>query len=238
MCCTTPSLRSIMVDHGDQDKKIWVTEYGAPTGGGSAAVDELRQGDILKEAYTLFSSYESAGPLFWFKYKDLCIDTLLYECWHGLVRHDGSKKSAYFTYQRLALGSSLSPTITLTPTPIPTATPTPIPLMNTPTPTPTPTPIPATPTNTPTPIPTATPTPRPTSTPIPTPTATPIPLAADVDRNGCVGIVDFQIWSRFFIFRPIPPLGMHLDINDDGAVNILDFNKWHQTMRQRQRLCP
>lgn len=140
------------------------------------------------------------------------------------------------------------PTPTMTPTPIPTATPTPRP---TSTPTPTNTPIPtATPTPRPTatPIPTATPTPRPTSTPIPTatpvptstptplPTATPIPIAADVDRNGCVGIVDFNLWLQAFTGNPAP--NTYPDINSDGRITIQDFNVWFRTMRTGNNICP
>ena len=30
---TTPSLRSVMIANGDTAKQIWITEFGAPTGG-------------------------------------------------------------------------------------------------------------------------------------------------------------------------------------------------------------
>ena len=30
---TSPSIRSIMVANGDSAKKIWITEFGAPTSG-------------------------------------------------------------------------------------------------------------------------------------------------------------------------------------------------------------
>ena len=32
MSQTSPSLRSLMAAHGDSAKKIWITEFGAPTG--------------------------------------------------------------------------------------------------------------------------------------------------------------------------------------------------------------
>lgn len=88
-----------------------------------------------------------------------------------------------------------------------------------------------------------TPTPRPTNTPTPTPTRTPTPtpnplMRADVDRNGCVGVVDFNLWLRTFTQGTILP-GTYPDINQDGTVNLLDFNFWFNAMQRlsREFLC-
>src|SRR5207248_98801 len=56
---TSPSLRSVMVANGDGDKKIWGTEWGAPTNGpaGSGFVSESTQAAQVTEAYTLWKSY-------------------------------------------------------------------------------------------------------------------------------------------------------------------------------------
>ncbi len=113
---TNWSLRSIMKKNGDNDKNIWLTEYGAPTGGsGSVAegpgghyiwnvpdhVTEKYQSEILESAIVKTREYEWDGPMFWYSYKDLGTDTSTKENFFGLLRHDGSKKPAYFTLKRL-----------------------------------------------------------------------------------------------------------------------------------------
>lgn len=114
---------------------------------------------------------------------------------------------------------------TNTPTPTPSTTPTP-----TVTPTSSPTP---TPTEIPTPTPTLPPDTTPTDTPTPTqeaPTPTPVsPLATDVDRNGCVGIVDFNIWLQAFQTGTVAP-NTFPDINGNESIDIVDFNQWIRDM--------
>jgi len=115
MSSTNPSLRSIMVKYGDADKKIWLTEFGAPTGGpGNRAttenyssvqhpsyVSEQFQASQLKEAFTLAEEYTWAGPLFWYSYKDLGTSEETIENFFGLLRFDGSKKPSYIALQEL-----------------------------------------------------------------------------------------------------------------------------------------
>lgn len=93
---TDPSLRSVMIEHGDDDLKIWATEFGAPTGGGSRASTETQQANALTSAYDLFRSYSWAGPvLIWHRDLDRCQNTSSVQCYFGLMRYDGSKKLAY-----------------------------------------------------------------------------------------------------------------------------------------------
>src|SRR5258708_5123715 len=82
MASTTPSLRSIMITYGDGDKKIWMTEYGAPTGGPGTLADlngydasqvpdhvtDTLQAKMMYEAITAASNFPWAGPLFWYSY--------------------------------------------------------------------------------------------------------------------------------------------------------------------------
>jgi hypothetical protein len=99
---TNPSLRSIMIANGDSAKKIWITEFGAATEGGSSAVSEARQAQMVSDAYSLWRSYSwVGGALFWYNYRDHCTDAT-YECHFGLVRNDLSHKLAYYTYKGLA----------------------------------------------------------------------------------------------------------------------------------------
>jgi len=99
MAWTKPSLRALMRRHGDARKRIWITEYGAPTGG-DRAVSEATQTRLLTDAYRLWAGYRWAGPLFWFATRDRGP-----ESWHtrcGLVREDFSPKASYVAYRAIA----------------------------------------------------------------------------------------------------------------------------------------
>jgi hypothetical protein len=103
---TNPSLRSVMSAHGDGDKKIWATEWGAPTGGpaNSGFVSEAVQASQVTEAYKMFGSYSWAGPLFVHTFRDDGTTTTTRENFFGLIRWDFSPKPAYAAYKALAAG--------------------------------------------------------------------------------------------------------------------------------------
>lgn len=113
MAATTQSLRQIMVSNGDSNKKIWITEFGAPTGGPGAVstisnpnldqhpyvVDEALQKKILTDALTLYKSYDWTGPFFWYSYQDAGNTADTNENFFGLLRYDGTPKPAYDAYK-------------------------------------------------------------------------------------------------------------------------------------------
>lgn len=102
-------MRSIMVAYGDSSKKLWITEYGAPTNGPGVQatasnfkftqhpdhVDEHLQSLIVKQAITLHRSYAWTGPMFWYHYQDKGTSTADNENFFGMLRYNGSKKPAY-----------------------------------------------------------------------------------------------------------------------------------------------
>jgi hypothetical protein len=92
--------RRTMVANGDADKKIWITEYGAPTNG-PGSVDQSRQAAIMYDAYRVWSSYSWAGPLCWFDYRDKGTDTGNKSNFFGLYDHDGGPKLALRQYEAL-----------------------------------------------------------------------------------------------------------------------------------------
>ena len=55
---SSPSLRSIMTEHGDGAKKIWITEFGAPTGD----VTEAQQATELTQAISPPRTPAGSGP--------------------------------------------------------------------------------------------------------------------------------------------------------------------------------
>jgi polysaccharide biosynthesis protein PslG len=127
---TPTNLRGIMTSNGDAAKKIWITEFGAPTSG-SGAVSNAQQGTMLRDAFAIFKTKSWAGPLFWYSYQDTGTDTGDREQWFGMLNFSGVQKPAYAAYLALYV-----PPPTETP-PTPPAPPAP----TAPTPTPTTTPV-------------------------------------------------------------------------------------------------
>jgi polysaccharide biosynthesis protein PslG len=101
---TTPSLRSLMVAHGDGAKQIWGTEWGAPTNGpsGSGYVSESTQAAQTTEAFKLWTSYSWAGPLFVYNGRDNGTSTSTRENFFGLLRYDWSQKPAFAAFKAAA----------------------------------------------------------------------------------------------------------------------------------------
>jgi polysaccharide biosynthesis protein PslG len=99
---TSPSLRSVMTDNGDSAKKIWATEFGAPTNGPAGTyVSEADQASMLTKAYQLYRSYDWAGPLFFYQGRDQsATDTSTRENFFGLTHNDFTAKPAYTAYQQ------------------------------------------------------------------------------------------------------------------------------------------
>lgn len=109
------NMRSIMETNGDGAKELWLTEYGAPTGGpGSTAdgprhvfwdvpdhVTEAYQATLLTDAVRAHRSLPRSGPLFWYSYRDLGISADTRENFFGLVRYNGSRKPAYDALLRI-----------------------------------------------------------------------------------------------------------------------------------------
>jgi hypothetical protein len=100
---TATSLRSLMVANGDGAKKIWGTEFGAPTDGPAGSyVSEADQAAALRAAWRLWGSYDWAGPLMWYAGRDLGTSTTTRENFFGLLRNDWSAKPAFTDLQALA----------------------------------------------------------------------------------------------------------------------------------------
>lgn len=108
------NLYTIMQQNGDGGKKIWITEYGAPTNGPGTVltenartpisksnyVNEDLQSQLLAIAVQQYAAYPWAGPFFWYSYKDLSNNPNDRENFFGLLRADGSHKPAYDAYKQ------------------------------------------------------------------------------------------------------------------------------------------
>jgi hypothetical protein len=93
MADTSPSLRSIMIDNGDADKKIWITEFGGPTG--PNWISELVQADMARIAMEKWKTYPWAGNFEWYQLRDKCTTVEYSECHYGVLRYDDTQKPAF-----------------------------------------------------------------------------------------------------------------------------------------------
>ncbi len=110
---TTPSFESVLASYGASNKTIWLTEYGAPTGGpGPGAtssnynltaspdhVDEALQAQMAGDSVALAAASPVVGALFWYSYQDLGTDPSTTENFYGLRRADATPKPAYQAFQ-------------------------------------------------------------------------------------------------------------------------------------------
>ena len=115
MAKTSPSIKSILVAHGAANKKIWITEYGAPTNGpglGATSstnynispwpdhIDETLQARMANDSVYLARSSDYIGALYWYTYKDSGTDKSNTENFFGLRRFDGSAKPAWYSLRK------------------------------------------------------------------------------------------------------------------------------------------
>ena len=117
-----PLFHDIMVANGDGAKKIWSTEFGAPTGNGWRSVTEDTQVAIMNEAFSQIANWSWAGPLLWYSLRDSGTNVGDLEQNFGLLRYDSSPKPAWNTF-RSAMGLNRSPAVSSTTTTVaPTTT--------------------------------------------------------------------------------------------------------------------
>ncbi len=105
-----PLVHDVMSANGDGDKKIWLTEYGAPTGTGPGAVSEEKQSELMVAGISTAAQWAFTGPLFFYGGRDRGSNLSDREQNFGFVHEDFSDKPA-----RAALASALSGT---TPAPV------------------------------------------------------------------------------------------------------------------------
>jgi hypothetical protein len=94
MALTKPSLRSIMAQHHDS-KRIWITEYGAPSNG-PGGVSEKAQAAELKQAIIDTRTKSWIGAIYIYTWQDLGTDSHTKADWFGLLTFNGKRKPAYF----------------------------------------------------------------------------------------------------------------------------------------------
>jgi len=103
-----PLLYAVMVANGDGAKKVWATEYGAPTAG-SGAVSEARQVQMVTAAYTAFAAWPWTGPMLWYSLRDQGTDPGDREDHFGLIRRDFTPKPAMAAFTAMILPAPSPP---------------------------------------------------------------------------------------------------------------------------------
>lgn len=88
-----PALHAVMKRHGDGDKKIWITEFGAPTSGPNS-VSEQEQAAALLQARAQSERWDWTGPLIYYELVDGGTDPDVSEENFGVLREDLDLKPA------------------------------------------------------------------------------------------------------------------------------------------------
>jgi hypothetical protein len=94
MAQTSPSIRSVMASNGDSSKSIWITEFGAPTGGPDG-VGEVAQAAELTQAIADAKTTSWIGALYVYSWQDEGTGPSNDQDWFGLLTPGGSQKLAY-----------------------------------------------------------------------------------------------------------------------------------------------
>ena len=96
-----PKTYEVMRANGDGAKKIWGTEFGAPTGTNSQAVSESGQAAMVTTGWGQWVAWPFTGPLFWYGLRDAGSDPANVENNYGIQRKDGSPKLALGEFTRV-----------------------------------------------------------------------------------------------------------------------------------------
>jgi polysaccharide biosynthesis protein PslG len=101
-CYDLPALHAVMEQNGDGNKKIWLTEFGCPTGsdaGQPAKCTDATLAQQITQAFNQANKWGWTGPFFVFSWQDNAIDGDF-----GLYYANGSPKiAALAAYKQAAL---------------------------------------------------------------------------------------------------------------------------------------
>jgi hypothetical protein len=89
-------VRTTMVNGGDAGKKIWFTEYGAPTVP-TGGCTEPQQDDKILHGINFMRTLGYQGPIFIYSYRDLGTGNADREFNFGVLRSDNSRKPAWYS---------------------------------------------------------------------------------------------------------------------------------------------
>ncbi len=94
-----PRAHQMLTEVGHPEARVWVTEFGAPTGASARAVTQQRQAEIVAQGFALVRTLPWAGPLLVYCLRDTGTDPEDVEQNFGLVRHDFTPKPALAAFE-------------------------------------------------------------------------------------------------------------------------------------------
>jgi hypothetical protein len=95
-----PAIHRLMRDAGNGDARLWLTEYGAPTGRSERAVSARRQAAMLVKALRRARSLDFVGPIYFYSYRDSSVAPADPEANFGVLTHRGRPKSSFWALRR------------------------------------------------------------------------------------------------------------------------------------------
>jgi polysaccharide biosynthesis protein PslG len=96
---TKPSIRSIMVKNGDSSKKVWITEFGAPSTG-RPGVDPAAQRDTLTQAIAYANKTDWIAALYIYTWRDYSTKPTASTSF-GLESINGTPKPAFYAVSKI-----------------------------------------------------------------------------------------------------------------------------------------
>lgn len=103
-------MRDIMVKNGDTGKKVWATEFGAPTGSGSTAVTPQLQASIISDGFAQAQALGYIERIFIYSMRDRGTNSRDIEQNFGLVTINYTPKPALDAVKK-AIGGCSAPKI-------------------------------------------------------------------------------------------------------------------------------
>lgn len=97
-------IHNLMVRYGDGHKKIWLTEFGAPTGGGGKSVRQQVQAESAVLAFQTVRSTDYLGPVFLYTLIDGGGSALSTEYHFGMFTDTGAPKAVVAAIQDAVSG--------------------------------------------------------------------------------------------------------------------------------------
>jgi hypothetical protein len=94
-------MRQVMIANGDEDKKIWATEYGQPASSGGAAT----QNEFIADILVKWQELPYTGPVFIYTTRDRNTGSISAEDTFGVYQTDWTPKAARQTVQAGASGA-------------------------------------------------------------------------------------------------------------------------------------
>jgi arabinogalactan endo-1,4-beta-galactosidase len=112
-------VKATMDANGDQDKQVWLTEFGYSTTTAAYGVSSEKQAAYLAKAYEYIEQFEWVHSMFWYSARNLpsAADSDSEPAQYGLMSTTFEPKPAYWALRDHALGQATDPVLGTPPPP-------------------------------------------------------------------------------------------------------------------------